>query len=124
MDVAPTTGLTEVIDVLPDAVDQDAGEVNRRAAPAWVVAALDGIREALDAARVAGGDTTPRLARLVKLVGADADTRDDAIRCAAGLATWEALGSPQPGPEVTFDGRGWSLRYPVAVIRPAQAIAP
>src|ERR1700733_8843423 len=44
----------EVIDALPDQVNHHEGEVNRRTAPEWVEAALEGIRTAVAQARARG----------------------------------------------------------------------
>ena len=49
-----------------------------------------GINDALMAHTKAGG--TPVCVQIVSLVQAPADTRPDAVRCSAALATWKALG--------------------------------
>ncbi|MFO0807654.1 MAG: hypothetical protein U0746_03440 [Gemmataceae bacterium] len=114
VDVSPAPGLPQVEDGLPAAPDTDAGEVNARIDPTWVNAALAGVRTALAARAATNGGTAYR-AVLVRVVGTAADTLPDAVSCAAGLATWEALGSPEPRPTPVHDGTAWTLDYPVAV---------
>lgn len=114
----------EVVDGLPEATNPDKGEVNRHSAPHWVVAALEGIRTSLDHARQSGVLTTGYRAVLDELVGSVVDTREDVVRCAAGLAVWEALGLPDLSPEAEFDGQKWKLVFPAHVPSPAQRTAP
>jgi hypothetical protein len=113
----------EAVDALPERVDPDQGEVNRRTAPTWVTAALDGIRATLAHAQQTGVLSTGCLVTLEKLVGSVIDTGEDAIRCAAGLAVWDALGSPAHAPEAQFDGQSWNLAIPAYVESPAQGTA-
>ena len=109
---ADGNGAAVVADALPDRVNPDEGEVNARTAPGWVAAALEGITQVLEHARQAGWVSAPQV-RLVKLVGTVADTTEDAVRCAAGCATWKALQLPDPGPEAEFDGVRWHILFPV-----------
>ncbi len=108
----------EVLDALPEKVDHDAGEVNGQTAPGWVTAALDGIRATLAYARRANVVVTGCRAMLNKIVGTTVDTRDDVVRCAAGLAVWDALGSPVPPPDVKYDGDKWDLDFPAPIPTP------
>ena len=110
----------EAVDALPERVDPDAGEVNGRTAPSWVAAALEGIRATLAHARQAGVLATGCRLALEKVVGSLIDTREDTVRCAAGLAVWEALGSPACAPDAEFDGQSWNLVFPAPVGSPVQ----
>jgi len=121
--VRPGGETIEAVDALPEGVDPDKGEVNRRTAPGWVTAAVEGIRATLEHARQTGVLALGCTVTLEKLVGSVADTREDAIRCAAGLAVWNALGSPPCAPEAEFHGQSWTLVFPAAVGSPAQRSA-
>jgi hypothetical protein len=123
VDVQPGGETTEVVDALPERVDSDAGEINQRTAPTWVAAALEGIRATLTYARQVGVLSTGCRVALEKVVGTVTDTREDTVRCAAGLAVWQALESPGCGPETQFDGRDWNLVFPETVERPAQGMS-
>ncbi len=124
VEMTPGGTAREVVDDTPRSVNRDSGEANRPSAPSWVSAALDGMREVLDAAARAGVGPAGYRAALVKLVGTAADTRDDVVRCAAGLATWQALGSPEPVPEAVYSDDAWSLHFPNRVARPDPAAVP
>jgi hypothetical protein len=123
VNVQPGGETFEAVDALPERVDSDQGEVNLRTAPTWVTAALEGIRATLPHARQTGVLATGCLVVLEKLVGSVIDTREDTIRCAAGLAVWDALGSPACAPEAEFDGRSWNLIFPACIGSPAQGIS-
>jgi hypothetical protein len=123
LEVLPGGETVKVVDALPESVDPDAGEVNRHTAPGWVAAALEGIRATLAYAQQTGVLVTGCSVALEKMVGSVVDTRDDVVRCAAGLAVWDALGSPGLAPEADFDGQGWKLVFPTRVPGPAQGIA-
>jgi hypothetical protein len=107
-------------DALPEQVDREAGEYNQRSAPTWVAAALEGIQAALAHARQVGIVANGCRVTLCKLVGSVIDTREDAIRCAAGLAVWDALGAPPCAPEAEFDGQSWRLVFPACAGNSAQ----
>ena len=124
VDVQPGGQILDVRDALPEQVDREAGEVNRGSAPTWVVAALEGIRATLVHAQQGGILATGGRAILCKLVGSVIDTREDAIRCAAGLALWDALGSPPCAPEAEFDGQCWKLVFPACAGSTAQGTLP
>jgi hypothetical protein len=53
---------------------------------------------------------------LIKLVGTASDTREDAVRCAATFATWQAITATTPLPPLraVFDDHGWSIPFPRA----------
>jgi hypothetical protein len=114
----------EAVDALPERVDPDQGEVNRRTAPTWVTAALSGIRATLAHARQTGVLTRGCLVTLEKLVGSVIDTGEDAVQCAAGLAVWDTLGSPACAPKAQFDGHSWNLVFPACIESPAQGTSP
>jgi hypothetical protein len=114
----------EVGDGLPRITSPDKAKMNYQFAPDWVTAALEGIRESLVQARQAGVLTTGCRAVLEELLGTLLDTREDVVRCAAGLAVWEALGVPEMAPEAEFDGQTWRLVFPAKIPSPAQGIAP
>ncbi len=125
VEVEIVTGETnsEVEDALPDNVDTNAGEVNSRVQPSWVQAALEGIRAAMDRTGQNGSAHGHYHASLIRLQGTISDTREDVIRCAAGLAAWKALGSEGPAPETAFDGKHWVLEYRTPVLGPAERSA-
>lgn len=112
----------DVVDALPDSVNAEAGEFNRRTAPTWVAAALDGIRQTATYARQTGLLGAGCRVELTRLVGSVLDTRDDVVRCAAALAVWDGLGLPGPLPEVEFDGQSWRVRFPARVPGPVEGI--
>jgi hypothetical protein len=120
LEVQPGAETMEVVDALPEHVDADAGEVNRHSASAWVAAALDGIWATLAYAQQVGVLAAPCRVQIDQLVGSPVDTREDVVHCAAGLAVWDAVGAPSPGPEENFDGQEWSLVFPARVPSPVQ----
>ena len=124
VEITPGGQMVEVVDALPEQVDPDNGEVNRRSEPSWVGAALDGIRDVLGRAWRNGPSGAGCRASLVRLVGTAADTREDIVRCAAGLAAWQALGAEGTGPNAVFDGRRWVLHYPATVPSSADGVSP
>src|SRR5262245_47454137 len=111
VEVQPGGEEVEIVYSLPEKVDFREGEANFQTAPSWVEAALEGIHDVLDYARGAGVLATGCRVELVKVVGTVADTREDAIRCAAGLATVQGLGQPELMAEAEFDGKKWTLRF-------------
>lgn len=123
VDVQPGGEKIELVDALPECADLDAGEVNRRTAPNWVAAAIEGIRATLNYARQIGVLATGCHVTLEKLQGSAIDTREDTVRCAAGLAVWQALGSPASAPEAEFDGESWKLVFPASVGSPVQGFS-
>jgi hypothetical protein len=122
VEITPGGAVVEVVDALPEEVDTSNGEVNRLIEPAWVSAALDGIRDVLSRAGQNGPSASGCRAALVRLIGTVADTREDVIRCAAGLAAWNALGADSPAPEAVFDGRRWVLQYPAPIPAAADGV--
>ena len=123
LEIHPGGGTVAVVDALPDQVNADEGEVNRVTAPTWVAAALGGIQASLGHARQAGVLSAGCRAALTELVGSPVDTREDVVRCAAGLAVWDALGSTEPAPEVEFNGQGWVLVFPAGIPGPVQRMS-
>lgn len=119
LEVLPLGEKVEVAEALPERVDADEGEVNRRSAPTWVAAALEGIRASLAHAQQSGMLATGCRAVLDELVGSPVDTGEDVVRCAAGLAVWDALGFSELTPQAEFDGQKWKLVFPTAI--PSQA---
>jgi len=113
----------EVTNNLPDKADPRSGAMARGFDPLWEEAALEGIREALDRTGHEGTPGAGCHAALTGLVGALVDTTPDAVRCAAGLAAWRALGLDGPEPEPTFDGRLWSLHFPAVRTSPVEGVS-
>lgn len=103
----------DVLDDLPQTVDETAGEMNRATAAEWIEAALDGMRDVVKTLDGNGGCPPPGQVRLVNLVGSALDTRPDVAYCAAAQAAWQLLRPADPMPEAVFDGRAWSVRLPV-----------
>jgi hypothetical protein len=112
LEVQPGSETMEIVDALPDKVNTEEGEANRHTDPSWVVAALDGIRATMAYAQQMGLQVAGHRVVLDELIGSLVDTRDDVIRCAAGLALWEALNTPRPAPKAEFDGQRWNLVFP------------
>jgi hypothetical protein len=128
VEVDLTTCATEplaIIDALPETPNASQGEVNRCTAPAWVDAAVEGIRNAVGKAQSLGVPLDHEQVRLVKLLGTPADTRADAIQCAAALATWQAIAEVWNVPtlEVIFGHGAWSIQYPFALAGTVQGTA-
>jgi hypothetical protein len=48
---------------------------------------------------------------IVELIEAPVDTRADAVRCAATLATWKALGHSEADADVVFENGEWWIRF-------------
>lgn len=124
VEASAVNGTVEVVDTLPDPVNAEVGEFNRRTAPTWVAAALDGIRQTATYARQACLLGVGCRGELTKLVGSVLDTRDDVVRCAAALAAWDGLGLPGPASEVEFDGQNWRVQFPARVPGPVEGITP
>ena len=120
LDVFPDSNGITLDETMPEKVNADAGEVNEQTAPTWVASAQEGIHAAIDQARPLGLLPGGCRVRLTKLVGSFVDTREDVVRCAAALATWQGLGGPEPGPEAVFNGQVWNLLFPAAVGKPAR----
>jgi len=114
-----------VVEDLPEHPRADEAEVNRRTAGSWVDAACDGIHQAVAVAESRGIPLHGWQFRLTRLLGTPVDTRADAVRCAALLATLAALGPPAtlPAGKVVFDGRWWSVHFPFAVADAVQGTA-
>jgi hypothetical protein len=123
LEVPPGGDTVEVVDALPARADTDQGEVNRLTAPAWVAGAMNGIRTTLTHAQETGVLVTGCRVTLNRLLGTAVDTRADVVRCAAGLAAWDALGDPDPGPVAAFDGQRWNLIFPARVPNPVQGMS-
>ncbi|MFY9906946.1 MAG: hypothetical protein WBX02_11635 [Terriglobales bacterium] len=49
---------------------------------------------------------------IIKLIESTSDTKEDAVKCAATLATWKALGHPESEAEVVFQGDAWEVSFP------------
>lgn len=119
VEVQPVGQELEIVYSLPEQVDFGEGEVNWETARSWVEAGLEGARDALTFARDAGVLRAGCRVELVKVVGTPADTREDVVRCAAGLAAVQGLGCPELTAEARLDGNQWTLHfsYPSAAQR-------
>jgi hypothetical protein len=95
-------------------VNRDAGEVNMQTGTSWVVAAIDGASEALDYAHRSGKLKDYYLVEIVKVVGKHMDTTDDAVKCAAALATWQHILPGNGELTAVFDAAAnqWKIQYP------------
>ncbi len=56
-----------------------------------------------------GGE--PYLVGIVELIDQPVDTREDAVRCAAALATWKALGHSESEANVVFENGEWRVTF-------------
>jgi hypothetical protein len=112
VEAVPAGDQMTVVDELPEQVRRAEGEVNRHSEPVWVAAALEGMREAASAVHPNGVAGTGFRLSLVRLVGTLADTTEDAVRCAAGLAAWRSLRPEGPAPEPQLEGTVWKLHFP------------
>lgn len=54
----------------------------------------------------------PHIVQIMELVETLADTRADAVRCAAAIATWKALGHSESDANVLFEGGQWQVTFP------------
>jgi hypothetical protein len=95
----------------------DDGEVNRKSAPSWIDAAIRGIENALAFVQSCGVSLNGWHIRLMKVSGTPVDTREDAVECAAALATVNLMAKTAtlPAPQIAFDGGHWVVQYPVPV---------
>ena len=107
----------ELENALPEATETGSGEVGRKSEPSWVEAALDGMRDAGESAASGSPTGVGYRLRLIRLVGTAVDTRPGAVRCAAALAAWEAMGLESSPPEPRFDGLDWTLVFPAPTSR-------
>lgn len=57
------------------------------------------------------GGGKPHYVKVVELVDWPADTRKDAVRCAAALATWKALGGSESDASVVFEQGEWKITF-------------
>jgi hypothetical protein len=107
----------QITEQLSDHPHVDAGEINRASEATWVDAALSGIRDTATVAQSCGVSLAAWHISLLKVVGTTMDTREDAVRCAAMLATMEAIASAGtlPAGTVIHDGSQWLVQYPVPV---------
>lgn len=70
---------------------RDDGEVNEQTAPDWCRAAVVGVNTALSIL----ADVAPGTILITRIQGTVVDTTEDAVACAAGLATARAFGRVQ-----------------------------
>jgi hypothetical protein len=95
---ATSASVEEIVDRLPKDPNAAEGEVNRQSAAALVDVALDGIHDAVAHARVLGVALDNQQLAVVKLLGAQTDTSEDARY--AVLLPWRH-GQPSQQPDIT-----------------------
>jgi hypothetical protein len=113
--VSKQQGPAQVLESLPQNVNEGLREVNRTIEPTWVQAALEGAAEALSVAETSENGTDHFLVEVTKIVGTIADTTADTVKCAAAMATWQAIFPVAEGevqPQVDRNTQGWFVRYP------------
>lgn len=103
-----------VIANIGEKVDWERGEVNMTSDPAWVKAALEGASEALHFAERSRRINDHYLVEITRVVGLLVDTKEDAVKCAAALATWQCLFPGNPECQIKFDNdsKKWTIQYP------------
>ena len=72
-------------------------------------AAEEGVDIAVREHEHRGGE--PHLIEIVELIETPVDTRADAVRCAAALATWKALGHSESDANVMFEEGEWRVTF-------------
>lgn len=108
-------GDSRVLQAIPDKVKEDDGEVNMASCPSWVLAAVEGASEALAVAELSRRITDHFLVEITRVVGSLVDTTEDAIKCAAALATWQTLfptACHEAQPQIDTNTKRWSVHYP------------
>jgi hypothetical protein len=103
-----------VIQSIDNNVSREAGEVNMKSEPSWVTAAMYGATEAVEIASRSGTRKEHYFIEIVKVVGTLLDTTDDAVRCAATIATWRNIlpGSSDLTVEFDEDSNEWKIKFP------------
>jgi hypothetical protein len=94
----PQAGVAEGVDWMPAVKSFE---------PIYGEAVVSGIRDALAWHTLEGGTTTGFL--VLELEELLVDTKPDAVRCAATMAAWKALGHEESGISFEFD-REWVTR--------------
>jgi len=106
----PAPSDIEVVNGIGPSVAEEDGEFSSETAPAWVEAALEGIRAAAAELIRIGCVPNGLNVKLCRLVGSVLDTREDVVACAAAVATWKA-GCPElTPPEIVFSDDRWTVR--------------
>jgi hypothetical protein len=68
-----------------------------------------GLRAALDAHEAAGG--APQQVSIHEVVATTADTKPDAVQCAAALGLWKELGRLENTVDVQFVTGAWTVKF-------------
>jgi hypothetical protein len=108
-------GPSRAVQAIPDQLTEGVGEVNMASCPSWVSAAVQGAAEALAVAEQSGRITGHYLVEVTRVVGLLVDTTEDAVQCAAAVATWQTLfptGCHEARPQLDPNTKGWSVEYP------------
>lgn len=106
-----------VFDAIRAKVNEDFGEVSSSSHPSWCQAAIEGASEALAAAERSERIDIWHRIEITKVAGTRVDTTDDAVRCAAAIATWQDLvpiSADEVQPRLDPNSKKWRVQYPSA----------
>jgi hypothetical protein len=86
------------------------GEVSPAFYGDWFKAAIIGAQKALNEFQKRSPDSPLPNIFIEKVIGTEVDTSADVIECASGMATWQALSTGLPDPEIIYQD-GWKLKF-------------
>ncbi|OCR01845.1 hypothetical protein BCD67_04950 [Oscillatoriales cyanobacterium USR001] len=99
-----------VIDAIGHQVNRNECEVNAETHKDWIDAAIEGANYTLK--HIKQLDEIKKYdVKIIKVIGLETDTTEDAVRTAACIATWRAVNLNYPEPEPVFD-KNWDVVFP------------
>ncbi|MDF0554849.1 hypothetical protein [Kamptonema sp. UHCC 0994] len=100
-----------VINAIGHQINRNECEVNAETHKDWINAAIEGANYTLKHIKQLD-EINKYDVKLIKVIGLEADTTEDAVRTAASIATWRAINLNCPEPEPVFD-KNWYVVFPV-----------
>lgn len=100
-----------VIDGIGHHINRNECEVNAETHKDWINAAIEGASYTLKHIKQLD-EINKYDVKLIKVIGLEADTTEDAVRTAASIATWRSINPNCPEPEPVFD-KNWYVVFPV-----------
>lgn len=99
-----------VIHAIGQQINKSLGEVNAETHSDWINAAIEGVKDTLNYLEKLP-QSKSYLVKIVKVVGTEVDTTEDAVRVAAAIATWRAVHPNSLDPKPTFN-QFWFVDFP------------